>query len=160
MLSEVLMIIEVKLSEEQDKIAQTVTGSNGAQMKPTTYDEYVNASKAKTQKGKGNGKGTSKNWRQPCADYWEPDSCSLGHNCPKHHPRRKSGRCAFCGSTKHYTSQRKRPIKPKSKNIEHDEDQSWNAPTDTRDNQRQDHTRKPRRMRLLKVRKSKVRDPS
>ena len=30
--------IEVKLSEKQDKIAQIVTRSNGAQMKPTSYD--------------------------------------------------------------------------------------------------------------------------
>ena len=51
MLSEFL--IEVKLSEEQDKTAQTVTGANGTQMKPTTYDEYVNASKGKVQKVKG-----------------------------------------------------------------------------------------------------------
>ena len=48
-------LIEVKLSEEQDKIAQTVSGSNGAQMKPTAYDEYVNANKGKMQKADGCG---------------------------------------------------------------------------------------------------------
>ena len=146
MLSEFL--IEVKLSEEQDKIAQIVTGSNGAQMKPTAYDEYVNASKGKIQKGKGKGsdgklagKGTSKNWRQPCTDYWRPDGCSLGHNCPKYHPRRQPGRYAICSSTKHYTSHCKRPIKPTSKNVEYDEDlQSRNAPADTWGDQWRDHT--------------------
>ena len=48
-------LIEVKRSEEQDKIAQIVTSANAAQMKPTTYDMYVNASKGKIQKGKGKG---------------------------------------------------------------------------------------------------------
>ena len=48
MLSEFL--IEVKLNEEQDKITQIVTGDNNTQMKPTAYDEYINASKGKVQK--------------------------------------------------------------------------------------------------------------
>ena len=43
-------LIEVKLSEQQDKIAQIVTGANGTQMKPTAYDEHVNASKGKIRK--------------------------------------------------------------------------------------------------------------
>ena len=47
--------MEVKLSEEQGKIAQIVTGATGTQMKPTAYDEYVNASRGKIQKGKGKG---------------------------------------------------------------------------------------------------------
>ena len=45
-------LIEVKLSEEQDRMAQIVTDANGTQMKPTAYDEYVNANKGKIQKGK------------------------------------------------------------------------------------------------------------
>ena len=86
MLSEFL--IEVKLSEEQDKIAQTVTGAEGTQMKPTEYDEYVNANRGKIQKGKGKGtdaKGLTENWPQPCSDCWKPDGCNLGHLCPKYH---------------------------------------------------------------------------
>ena len=92
MLSEFL--IELKLNEEQ-KITQTVTGSSNAQTKPSAYDEHVNASKGKVQqKGKGKG-GEGKNgkqnfnWRQPCNDYWRPDGCQYGHNCPKSHPRRQ-----------------------------------------------------------------------
>ena len=83
-------LIKVKRSKKKDKPTRIVTGANGAQMKPTTYDEYINASKGKVQKGKGkgtDGKGTTKNWRQPCSDYWEPDGCNLGHNCLKYHPR-------------------------------------------------------------------------
>ena len=47
-------------------------------MKPTAYDEYINASKGKVQKGKdksAGGKGATRNWRQPCSDYWWPDGC-------------------------------------------------------------------------------------
>ena len=40
--------------------------------------------------------------------------------CPKYHPRRQPGRCAICGSTRHYTSQCTRPVKPKAKNAEWD----------------------------------------
>ena len=39
-------LIELKLHEEQDKITQIVTGSNGS-VKLSTYDEYINASKGK-----------------------------------------------------------------------------------------------------------------
>ena len=69
-------LIELKLNEEQDKIAQIVTGSSGA-VKPSMYDEYVNASD----------------------DCWKPGGCSQVHHCPKYHPRRQPGRCAICGST-------------------------------------------------------------
>ena len=89
MLSEFL--IEVKLSEEQGKISHIVAGANGSQMRPTAYEERVNASKGKIQKGKGkgsDGKGSTKNWRQPCSGYWKPDGCNLGHNYPTYHPRR------------------------------------------------------------------------
>ena len=42
MLSEFL--IELKLNEEQgEKITQIVTGASGTQMKPSAYDEYINA---------------------------------------------------------------------------------------------------------------------
>ena len=37
-------LIELKLNEEQDKIAQIVTGSSGT-VKHSMYDEYINASK-------------------------------------------------------------------------------------------------------------------
>ena len=85
-------LIDVQPSKEQDKITQVVTGASGAQMKPTTYDEYISASKGKAQKGKGKGtdsKGTINNWRQPCTDYWRPDGGNLGHSCPKYPPRRR-----------------------------------------------------------------------
>ena len=39
-------LIELKLHEEQDKLIQIVTGSNGA-AKHSMYDEYVNASRGK-----------------------------------------------------------------------------------------------------------------
>ena len=39
-------LIELKLHEEQDKIAQIVTGSSGT-AKHSMYDEYINASKGK-----------------------------------------------------------------------------------------------------------------
>ena len=45
-------LIELKLNEEQDKITQIVTGSNGA-AKHSMYDEYINASEGKVpSKGK------------------------------------------------------------------------------------------------------------
>ena len=53
MLSEFL--IEAKLSDERGKITQIVTGASRAQMKPTAYDEHINASKGEIQKGKGRG---------------------------------------------------------------------------------------------------------
>ena len=55
-------LIELKLNEEQDKIIQIVTGSNGA-AKHSMYDEYVNASKGKVpskRKGKG---GDGNTWK-------------------------------------------------------------------------------------------------
>ena len=72
------------------------------------------------QKGKGkggDGKGGKQNWRLPCNDYWKPEGCQHGHHCPRYHPRRQPGRCAICGSTRHYT-------KPKAKNAEYDEN-AW-----------------------------------
>ena len=117
-------LIELKLNEEQDKIAQILTGSSGA-AKHSVYDEYVNASKGKVpSKGKGkggDGEGGKSNWRAPCDEFWKPAGCPQGHNCPKHHPRRQPGRYAICGATHHYTSQRTRPLKPKAKNAEWDE---------------------------------------
>ena len=57
-------LIELKLHEEQDKIAQIVTGSSGT-VKHSMYDEYINASKGKVSaKGKGKqgeGKGGKSN---------------------------------------------------------------------------------------------------
>ena len=127
MISEFL--IELKLNEEQAKITQIMAGANRSQMKPTAYDEYVNASKGKVQKGKGKGaegKGNKQNWRQPYSDYWS-DGCGLGHNCPRCRPRRQPGRCTIRGSTKHFTSQCQCPVKPKAKNVEYEEDPTWHA---------------------------------
>ena len=92
-------------------------------MKPTAYDGYINVSNSKVQKGKrrgAEGKGNTENWRQPCSDDWKPDGRNLGHNCPKHHLRGQPGRCAICGSAKHYISQRRHPVKPKMKNAWND----------------------------------------
>ena len=58
-----------------------------------------------------------------------PGSCSQGHHCPKYHPRRQPGRCAICGSTRHYTSQCTRPVKPKVKNADWDES-TWHHDDD------------------------------
>ena len=114
-------LIELKLHEEQDQIAQIVSGSSGA-VKHSMYDEHINANKGKIpvkENGKqGDGKGGKFNWRSACEDYWKPGDCSQGHHCPKYHPRRQPGRCAICGSTRHYTSQRTCPVKPKAKNAE------------------------------------------
>ena len=125
MISEFL--IELKLNKEQAKITQIMAGANHSQMKPSAYDEYVNASKGKVQKGKGKGaegKGNKQNWRQPYSNYWS-DGCGLGHNCPRYHPRRQPG--TIRGSTKHFTSQCQRPVKPKAKNVEYEEDPTWYA---------------------------------
>ena len=108
-------LIELKLHEEQDKIAQIITGSSGT-AKCSMYDEYINASK-----GKVPSKGNKSNWRSACEEYWKPGGCSQGHRCPKYHPRRQPGRCAICGSTHHYTSQCTRPVKPRAKSTEWDE---------------------------------------
>ena len=125
-------LIELKLHEEQDKIAQIVTGSSST-VKHSMYDEYINASKGKIPaKGKGkqgDGKGGKSKWRAACDEYWKPGGCSQGHHCPKYHPRRQPGRCAICGSTRHYTSQRTRPVKPKAKNAEWD-DSTWHYEDD------------------------------
>ena len=126
-------LIELKLHEEQDKIAQIVTGSTST-VKHSMYDEYINASKGKVPskgKGKTDGKNGKSKWRPPCDDYWKPGGCSQGHNCPKYHPRKQPGRCAICGSTRHATSQCSRPVKPKAKNVEWEEpawsyeDEDW-----------------------------------
>ena len=123
-------LIELKLNEEQDKSVQIVTGSSGT-AKYSMYDEYINASKGLPAKGRGkqgDGKGSKSNWRAAC-------DCSQGHHCPKYHPRRQPGRCAICGSTRHYTSQCTRPVKPKAKSAEWDEttwqqeEAEWQDPT-------------------------------
>ena len=61
-------LIELKLHEEQDKIAQIVTGSSST-VKNSMYDEYINASKGKAStKGKGkhnDGKSGKSKWRPP-----------------------------------------------------------------------------------------------
>ena len=93
-------LIELKLNEEQEKITQIVTGSSGAQMKPSLYDEYVNASKGKVQQ-KGKGKGRRERWKAELANALQ--------------------------QLRHFTSQRARLVKPKAKNAEHDEDSNWQS---------------------------------
>ena len=51
----------------------------------------------------------------------------------KYHPRRQPGRCAICGSTRHYTSQCTRLVKPKAKNAEYEEDSTWQAEAEWQD---------------------------
>ena len=114
-------LIELKLHEEQDKIAQMGTGSSST-VKHPVY-EYINASKGKVPV-KGKGKQGDGIWRAACDEYWTPGGCSQGHKYPKYHPPRQLGRCAICGSTRHYTSQCTRPVKPKTKNAEWD-DSTW-----------------------------------
>ena len=121
------VLIEVKVVEEQDGTAKIVTGASSSTMKPSARpsarDHFANASQSKAQKGKGRGKQQGKTtWPAPCQDYLEPDGCSLGHNCPKHHPGRQIGRCTIYGSTKHYTSNCRLPVKPKTKSVEYNED--------------------------------------
>ena len=49
-----VFLIELRLHEEQDKIAQIVTGSSSS-VKASMYNEYINASKGKVPtKGKAN----------------------------------------------------------------------------------------------------------
>ena len=107
MLSEFL--IESKLNDEQEKITQIVTGCNNVQMKPSAYDEYVNAGKGKVKlKGKGKGregKNGKENWRHPCNDFWRPDGCQHGHHCPKYPPRRQPGRCVVQRDATHRSVQ-------------------------------------------------------
>ena len=145
-------LIELKLNEEQGKITQTVTGATNAQMKPTAYDEYVNASKGKGQKGKGKG-AEGKGNKQACSDYWRPDGCSLGHHCPNYHPRRQPGICAVGGSTKHYNLTMSAPGQAQAKNAEYEEHSTWNAEAEWEEQQQ-------RRMRQRKVKRVKERDPS
>ena len=125
-------LIELKLHEEQDKIAQIVTGSSSTD-KHSMFDEFLNGSKGKVPvKGKGkqgDGKGGKSKWRAACDEFWKPGGCAQGHHCPKYHPRRQPGRCAICGSTRHHTSQRTRPVKPKAKNAEWDES-NWHGEDD------------------------------
>ena len=125
-------LIELKLHEEQDKLAQIVTGSSST-VKHSMYDEYINACKGKVPvKGKGkqgDGKGGKSKWRAACDEYCKPGGCSHGHHCPKYHPRRQPGTCAICGSTRHNTSQCTRPVKPKAKNAEWD-DSTWHYEND------------------------------
>ena len=127
-------LIELKLHEEQDKIAQIVTGSSST-VKHSMYDEYINASKGKVPvKGKDkqeDGKGGKSKWRAACDEYWKPGGCSQGHHCSKYHPRTHPGRCAICGSTRHYASQCTRLVKPKVKNAEWDES-NWYCEDDER----------------------------
>ena len=76
-------LIELRLHEEQDKIAQIVTGSSST-VKHSMYEEYINASKGKVPtKGTGkqeSGKGERSRWRAPCDGYWKPAGCSQGHS--------------------------------------------------------------------------------
>ena len=79
-------LIELKLHEEQDKIAQIVTGSSSTG-KHSMFAEYISASKGKVPaKGKGkqsDGKGTKSTWRPACDDYWKPGGCSARTQLPE-----------------------------------------------------------------------------
>ena len=44
----------------------------------------------------------------------------------KYYPRRQPGRCAICGSTRHYMSVYE-TVKPKAKNAEYEDDSTWQA---------------------------------
>ena len=151
-------LIELKLHEEQDKFAQIVTGSSST-VKHSMYDEHISASKGQVLvKGKatqGDGKGGKSKWRAACDEYWKPGGCSQGHHCPKHHPRRQPGRCAICGSTRHYTSQCTRPVKPKAKNADWDES-TWHYD----DDEWHDAQWESKSMKRLRERKEKGKDLS
>ena len=108
--------------------------------KPSAYDKYVNASKGKVQQ-KGKGLQRRRMVSRICDN----------HNCPKYHPRRQPGRCAICGSTRHYTSQCTRPVKRKAKNAECDEDSNWQAEAELQGSTWES-------MKLPKARKAKARD--
>ena len=72
-----------------------------------------------------------------------------------YHPRRKPGRCAICGSTRHYTSQCTRPVKPKAKNAE------WDEATSQQDEvEWQESTWETEEHEASKGKKAKVRDQS
>ena len=152
-------LIELTLHEEQDKIAQIVTGSSST-VKHSMYDDYISASKGKAStKGKGkksDGKNGKSRWRPPCDDYWKPGGCSQGHHCPHYHPRKQPGRCAICGSTRHSTSQCNRPVKPKAKNVEWEMSSGKSQPGPMR----MTSNGSQRSMRRLRARKEKGRDPS
>ena len=119
-------LIELKLNEEQEKIAQIV------RCEAHMYDEYVNASKGKVPSKGKKAKEEMVKVECPIGEFWKPGGCSHG---PKYHPRRQPGRYAICGSTCRYTSQCKSPVKPKAKNAEWDdttwqqEEVDWQEPT-------------------------------
>ena len=73
-------------------------------------------------KGKSSKDKTRPKWREPCSDWWKPQGCSKGQQCPKYHPGKTPGRCTICGSTGHFTSTCTRPRKVKGKNFEANED--------------------------------------
>ena len=58
---------------------------------------------------------------------------NLDITATKYHPTRQPGRCAICGSTRHYTSHCTRPVKPKAKNAEYEEDSTWQAEAEWQD---------------------------
>ena len=114
-------LIELKLNEEQEKITQIVAGSNGSvssqRMTSTSMlvkGKYLLREKAKEEMVKV-GSLTSV---QLAMSIGSQMVAHKGHHCPKYHPRRQRGRCAICGSTRHYTSQCTCPVKSKAKNAE------------------------------------------
>ena len=102
-------LIELKLHEEQDKIAQIVTGSSST-VKHSMYDEYIGASQGKVPvKGRESKEMAKADSLTGVQHVMNIGSEAVAHkdidHCPKYHPRRQPGRCAICGSTRHYTSQ-------------------------------------------------------
>ena len=116
-------LIELKLHEEQDKIAQIVTGSSRT-VKHSMYDEHINASKGKVPtKGKGkqsDGKGGKARWRPACDNYWKSGGCSRTYLSQV--PSKKTARqmCNLRIDSSSY-SQCTRPVKPRPRILEWEE---------------------------------------
>ena len=116
-------LTEVKMIEEQQQLTDIVTNT-APSLKPSEYDVYMSSMKGK---GKSSKDKSRTKWREPCAEWWKPQGCSKGQQCPKYHPGKTPGRCTICGSTGHFTSTCTRPRKVKGKNVEADEDfeETW-----------------------------------
>ena len=111
-------LTEVKVIEEQQQLTDIVNNT-APSVRPSEYDVYMASVKGK---GKSNKDKTRQKWREPCSDWWKPQGCPKGQQCPKYHPGKTPGRCTICGSTGHFTSTCSRPRKVKGKNLEPEED--------------------------------------
>ena len=75
------------------------------------------------------------------------------------HPRRQPGRCAICRSTRRYTSQCTRPVKPKAKNAEWD-DTAWQEDVEWQDQSRETEEHEASKGKTDKGKKSKSKGKS